>query len=381
MENDKVYKKDLLNINYKLNSKIKQLEDKLDNMVSLMDQTFITFTNVLKDVQSNQKKIDDRLVHIEKDIQIIKMRKQGESDFKRENYPQLMNQYMHQNENETLRITQNAESKVEEKELNQETQMNQITEENENYRVTDTQNKKYMLLQKRQENQDGSKQNQEVESNSIQMMRRVESDSKIMNMGIQASSTTSTNSMTTSHGNSVSITRSTSVSSLSMYQQKLSNDKRQEVVLPSQIAPPVQTHIIQNQIGYLNYRELKVELFEIADDFVIKCLEMGCMAGDIKLFRKMYVDDIPKEYIPIRHVKKRYQYWYQGRMVDDDTLGSYIKNTVVKNIESLYLKVNTYERYENNLDRFIQNQDYISKLKDEKYKITMLKNIVPIVSI
>jgi hypothetical protein len=48
MENDKVYKKDLLNINYKLNSKIKQLEDKLDNIVSLMDQSFITFTNVLK---------------------------------------------------------------------------------------------------------------------------------------------------------------------------------------------------------------------------------------------------------------------------------------------------------------------------------------------
>jgi hypothetical protein len=380
MENDKVYKKDLLNINYKLNSKIKQLEDKLDNIVSLMDQSFITFTNVLKDVQSNQKKIDDRLVHIEKDIQIIKMRKQGEGDSKRENYLPLMNQYMHQNENETLRITQNAESKVEERELNQETQMNQITEENENYRVTDSQNKKYMLLQKRQENQDGSKQNQEVESNSIQMMRRVESDSKIMNMGIQASSTTSMNSMTTNHGNSVSITRSTSVSSLSMYQQKLTNDKRQEIVLPSQIVP-VQTPIIQNQIGYPSYRELKVELFDIVDDFVIKCLEMGCMAGDIKLFRKMYVDDISKEFIPIRHVKKRYQYWYQGRMVDDDTLGSYIKNTVVKNIENLYLKVNTYERYENNLDRFMQNQDYISKLRDEKYKITILKNIVPIVSI
>jgi hypothetical protein len=385
MENEKVCKKDLQNLNYKLNSKIKQLEDKLDTMVTLMDQTFITFTNVLKDVQSNQKKIDDRLVHIEKDIQVIKMRKHGDGDFKKENYPQLMNQYMRQDENETLRITQNADSKVEEREVHQELQTAQITEENENYRVTDSQNKRYMLLQKKQENQDGSKQSHEMESNSIQMMRRVESDSKIMNMGMQSSSTTSTNSMTTPHGNSVSISRSTSVSSLSMYQQKLTNEpKRQEVALPSQIVPIQQRRNIQTKIqevGYPTYRELKVEMFEITDDFVIKCLEMNCMAGDIKLFRKMYVDDISKELIPIRHVRKSYQYWFDGRMVDDDSTGGYIKNTIIKNIESLYMKVNTYERYENNLDKFIQNQDYICKLKDEKNKNIFLKNIIPFVSI
>jgi hypothetical protein len=131
------------------------------------------------------------------------------------------------------------------------------------------------------------------------------------------------------------------------------------------------------------YRELKADIFDIDKDFVKSCLDMNNIDNDFILFKKMYIDDIPKEYYPIRHIKKKYQYWLNNHMNDDDSNATYIKNTIIKNIENSYLNVNNYERYkcENNIDQFIRNQEYISKLNVQKYKDNFLKKIVKIITI
>lgn len=129
------------------------------------------------------------------------------------------------------------------------------------------------------------------------------------------------------------------------------------------------------------YREIKNEYFEVDDIFIKKCLNMMNVHGEIKLFRKIYIDDVQKEYYPIRHIKKKIQYWNNGHMVDDDSSGNYVKNTILKNIEECYLRVNIYDNYSNNIDQFLKNQEHIKKLSEQKYKDKFLLKIIEIISI
>lgn len=129
------------------------------------------------------------------------------------------------------------------------------------------------------------------------------------------------------------------------------------------------------------YREVRVEEFNIDTDFIKECLSLCCLDGDIKLFKKMYIDDVEKTHYPIRHIKKKYQYWFDDKMNDDDPNGTYIKNTVVQNIENAYLSVNIYHEDETEMDDFIKNQEHISKLSEQKYREQFMKKIIGIITI
>jgi hypothetical protein len=129
------------------------------------------------------------------------------------------------------------------------------------------------------------------------------------------------------------------------------------------------------------YKEVRVEEFNIDTDFIKECLSQCCLDGDIKLFKKMYIDDVEKTHYPIRHIKKKYQYWFDNKMNDDDPNGTYIKNTVIQNIENAYLSVNIYHEDETEMDDFIKNQEHISKLSEQKYREQFMKKIIGIITI
>jgi hypothetical protein len=133
--------------------------------------------------------------------------------------------------------------------------------------------------------------------------------------------------------------------------------------------------------GNALYKEVKVEDLNIDPDFIKECLSTCSLEGDVKLFKKMYIDDVEKTQYPIRHIKKKYQYWLNDKMNDDDSNGTYIKNTVIKNIEQCYLSVNIYIDNDTEIDDFIKNQEYITKLSEQKYKELFLKKIVGIITI
>ena len=130
-----------------------------------------------------------------------------------------------------------------------------------------------------------------------------------------------------------------------------------------------------------NYKEIKKENYELDNNFIKESLDMSNLNGDIQIFKKIYIDNIPKEYYPIRHIKKKLQYWFNNTMNDDDSEGTYIKNTILKNIEECYLKVNNYDNYIDNIDQFLKNQEHISKLREEKYKDKFLLKIISIITI
>jgi hypothetical protein len=136
----------------------------------------------------------------------------------------------------------------------------------------------------------------------------------------------------------------------------------------------------EENIGF-NYKEIKRENYLLDNNFVKESLDMSNINGDIQIFKKIYIDNIPKEYYPIRHIKKKLQYWLNNTMNDDDSIGTYIKNTILKNIEECYLKVNNYDNYVDNIDQFLKNQEHISKLREEKYKDKFLSKIISIITI
>jgi hypothetical protein len=129
------------------------------------------------------------------------------------------------------------------------------------------------------------------------------------------------------------------------------------------------------------YHDIKLEDINIDNDFISKCLHMCSINGDIKLFKKIYIDNTPKEYYPIRNIKKTYQYWNNNHMNDDDSNGTYIKNTILKNIERAYLRINTFENYSNDTEQFLKNQEHINNIMEEKYKDKFLNKITPLINI
>lgn len=129
----------------------------------------------------------------------------------------------------------------------------------------------------------------------------------------------------------------------------------------------------------INYKELKKEEINIDYEFVKKCLEAHNINSDIKIFKKIYIDEIPNSYYPIRHLKGNYQYWLNNKFNVDDESANYIKDTLIHNITNLYLHVNIMENYKDDTVLFIKNQEYIFSLSKSKYKDKFLKNILKII--
>jgi hypothetical protein len=142
--------------------------------------------------------------------------------------------------------------------------------------------------------------------------------------------------------------------------------------------PKKQKEIINNQQETIitKYIEVKVTHFDIDDKIIKKYLNMNSTNGDIQLFKKMYIENVAKEYIPIRHIKKKFQYWISDHMQDDETNGEYIVSTVLKNIELCYMKVNNMDNYGDDIDQFLKNQEHINRIHDVKYKEKIMVLII-----
>ena len=141
------------------------------------------------------------------------------------------------------------------------------------------------------------------------------------------------------------------------------------------------TTLQQQDTIITKYVEIKVKHFDIDEKIIKKYLNMNSTNGDIQLFKKMYIENVAKEYIPIRHIKKKFQYWISDHMQDDDTNGEYIVSTVLKNIELCYMKVNNMDNYGDDIDQFLKNQEHINRLHDIKYKEKIMVLIISNVDI
>ena len=130
-----------------------------------------------------------------------------------------------------------------------------------------------------------------------------------------------------------------------------------------------------------DYIDLKPEKIIIDLKIVKKCLHEHCLKSDLILFKLKYIDEIPKTCYSIRNIKNNFQYWLNGSMHNDDENTNYIKNTIVSNISHLYLQINNFEDYEDDMDLFLKNQEYILNMSSVKYKNRLIKDILKIIDL
>jgi hypothetical protein len=74
-KNDIDFKKNLKDVNYNLNQKLKNMEKKIDDMISMVEKTMFTWTTVFKEVREDAKKNDARLTQIERDLKFLRSKK------------------------------------------------------------------------------------------------------------------------------------------------------------------------------------------------------------------------------------------------------------------------------------------------------------------
>ena len=136
----------------------------------------------------------------------------------------------------------------------------------------------------------------------------------------------------------------------------------------------------KNNITKKTYKDIRIEQFNMNKDIILECLRMHSLEGDVKLFKILYLKDVSKEYYPLKYINKK-DFKYMNDNIWHDDNGTYIKDIILnKNIARCYLKVNTMENVINNGD-FIQHQQHISKLSDEKYQDKWLNKIKLLIKI
>jgi hypothetical protein len=196
-------------------------------------------------------------------------------------------------------------------------------------------------------------------------------------------------SMNTLLGNTVS--GNNIEQSLEVNIEKKSNENTEKLIekninsnYENEYIPKIQLDILEKKKKCVKsiekYKDIKKENFNIDSTFIKKCLDDTCVESDVKIFKKMYIEDVSKEYYPIRNFRKKLQYWLNGHM-NEDIGGNYIKDTVIHNIETCYININKYDDYQDNAEQFIRNQEYIIKMNDQKYKdkfLSMITNIIKI---
>lgn len=127
------------------------------------------------------------------------------------------------------------------------------------------------------------------------------------------------------------------------------------------------------------YIDIKKEKLELDNSFIKKCLESHTINADLKIFKKIYIEDIPNSCYSIRTIKGNYQYWLNNKMNDDDENGTYIKDIIIHNISNAYLEANNFDHYFQDNDLFIKNQEYILDMNKQKYKDKLFNNILKII--
>lgn len=168
-----------------------------------------------------------------------------------------------------------------------------------------------------------------------------------------------------------------------------------EEVKPIEVVTPTPTPLLaKRRARAVSYDETdkksRLENFEIVDifqlknvdvDFVRECLEKCDVTGDIKLFRRIFTTNIPKDKQILRFLGgKNYQTKRNGLWIDDLN-ASYMKHVIKKIFEQSYILVNDLEHYGENIDRFLMNQEHINSFNDDKYIEKLMAQITNIIDI
>lgn len=394
---EKDIKKMINNSSYLMSRKIKIIETKITDMCNLINKTMSFWSTSVRELKDEQKNIDTRLIQIERDIRIMKNKKctLNEDNNSLKSIYNTFAKLESQGKKNSEGIKESSSNNNLMNKLTDE--INQLTQQNKNlknllnknninfddnydfYKQSnnidyDNDNGYYINSPHNNLSNDGFKESSEkMKENDL---IKTDITNKLLESSIQNEELELTPTLNRI-ASFQSMNKISSLNNLVDY-QNIDNDNKLVVYDKKKI---LNNNLQQQQQQINYYRCVKEEIFYLPDNFVKKCLEHNNISGEVALFKKMYIENVPKEYLPIRHIRKKFQYWLNDRMNDDDLSATYIKTTLIKNIQSLYLKINTIEMYENNMDQFLSNQEYINKTYEEKYKEKFIQQIIPFINI
>jgi len=126
----------------------------------------------------------------------------------------------------------------------------------------------------------------------------------------------------------------------------------------------------------LDLIEIKYQDLDIKKEEVLKALAYNDYRSVIYIFRMIYKNKNNTEYVyPIKITGKRSYEYYCNNKWNPDLYGHHIMNTICLNIQNLFIKYCHIDDGDN-FDDYILNQNFISKLSEEKYKKEILKSIM-----
>ncbi len=129
------------------------------------------------------------------------------------------------------------------------------------------------------------------------------------------------------------------------------------------------SHFIEIDGEIIRVRELKNERIDLPEEDVLRILIFRDYRSVLAIF-KSYYQSVKGERIfyPIRMKSKRnYEYFYKNQWIHDAN-GHFITKTLCNNIQNLFLKYNQIDSRYLNEENWYLNQQFISRLSDEKYK-------------
>lgn len=120
--------------------------------------------------------------------------------------------------------------------------------------------------------------------------------------------------------------------------------------------------------------ELVSKNFELDTKVIKHSLEQNSSNGDFLLIKKFYFEKDKNSHTIQLGSDELLKYWYNNSWNYDE---KYLLDILIKNIRLHYLLVNTFDNYNNNMEQFMKNQEYIMELSDTtaKYQENLLKNI------
>lgn len=123
--------------------------------------------------------------------------------------------------------------------------------------------------------------------------------------------------------------------------------------------------------------EIKLENLEIDSNDVIKALTYRDYRSIIYIVRLFYKNKLNYKYTyPIKIVSARSFEYYANNKWNPDLYGYHTMNTIITNIQNLFIKNNNNDSENINTNEFLLNQEFICKLSNEKYKKDIFKNII-----
>jgi len=135
---------------------------------------------------------------------------------------------------------------------------------------------------------------------------------------------------------------------------------------------------LKDESGDFSYlTELKNEALELKPEIVIKALTFRDYRAVIYIFREYYKIKSDKKYsYPIRIISSKSYDFYENGKWNKDLYGYVSMNTLINNIQNIFIKHNDLDNELVSQDDFLLNQDFIYKLSTEKYKKDVFKNII-----